>query len=173
MNIYQTTLKNEEGSAIVLALLALAILTILGVSSTDTSITELNIVRNEQIYQINFYQAESCANEAALYIEMESDPTKELTPAYTDFKWISDINDVNMPDLTKSGNWVDSGNNSNSAVSSVKNIDNSGYATVAKGPRPNTSVKVTTTRLYEFAIYGKSESLNGNSVVEIGYLRRY
>ncbi len=116
MNIYQTTLKNEEGSAIVLALLALAILTILGVSSTDTSITELNIVRNEQIYQINFYQAESCANEAALYIEMESDPTKELTPAYTDSKWISDINDVNMPDLTKSGNWVDSGNNSNSAV---------------------------------------------------------
>lgn len=52
-------LTGQEGSAIVLAILVLAVVTILGVTSVNLTNTELSIVRNEQIYQKNFYHAES------------------------------------------------------------------------------------------------------------------
>jgi len=52
-------MDNEQGSAIVVALLALAIVTLFGISSIDTSNIELKIVRNERMYQQCFYVADS------------------------------------------------------------------------------------------------------------------
>ena len=53
------TLNNENGFAIVTAVLILAILTLLGVASLQVSNTELKIATNHQIYHMNFYAAES------------------------------------------------------------------------------------------------------------------
>ncbi|MEH0022020.1 MAG: pilus assembly PilX N-terminal domain-containing protein [Desulfobacter sp.] len=166
------TLKNEDGSAIIMALLTLAVLTVIGITSASTSRVELTVVRNEQIYQINFYQAESCANEAAYYIESEAD-TSNLIPDYSDLGWMN-TNDGNL-DLSDSGNWVSTGDedNDNAATSQVGNIQNSNYSAIAKGPRDGSSLDIGSSRLYEFAAYGKSESYNGNAVVEVGYLKRF
>ena len=168
MKAFTPVLKNEEGSAIVIALLALALLTVLGISSTGTTTTELNIVRNLGIYNINFYQAESCANEAAYYIETEAN-TLNLIPDYSPFAWVND-GDIN---LTVTEGWVDTGNGANSAASRGAGMENAWYALIAKGPRKRSSLDVGSSRLYEFSVYGRSESHGGSSIVEIGYLRRF
>ena len=163
--------SDEEGSAIVLALLALAALTIIGISSTSTTTVELTVVRNEQIYQVNFYQAESCANEAAYYIESETN-TFDLIPDYSDLSWMNEDDDD--LDLTDSSNWIATGDDDdNAGTSQVDNIENANYSTIAKGPRDGSSLDIGASRLYEFSVYGKSESYNGTAVVEIGYLRRF
>jgi len=54
-------IKNEEGSAIVIAVMILMVVTIIGVSSTNTTTVELQIVRNDGIYKENLYLAEAAA----------------------------------------------------------------------------------------------------------------
>lgn len=66
-----TNLRNQDGYVIVLALLILSILTILGLSSIRTSITEQNISTNSMIYHMNFYAAESGAPVAAITLKSE------------------------------------------------------------------------------------------------------
>lgn len=55
---HKTILNNEAGSAIVLALLILAVLTIIGVSSITTSTTEIQIDTNDRLAKMAFYAAE-------------------------------------------------------------------------------------------------------------------
>ena len=54
-----TTLKNENGSVIVAALLVLVLLTIIGISAISTSNTELGITANAQLHKMSFFVAES------------------------------------------------------------------------------------------------------------------
>ena len=58
MNL-QTTLKNEKGSVIVAAMLILVLLTIIGISATSISNSELNITANTQLHKMSFFVAES------------------------------------------------------------------------------------------------------------------
>lgn len=64
--------NNEQGSAIVIALLILSALTILGISSITTNTIELKIVRNERIYQRDFYIADSGWKDGAYWLEEKS-----------------------------------------------------------------------------------------------------
>ncbi len=171
MNQHVSILNNEKGSAIVFALLALAALTIIGISSTNISITELGIVRNEQIYQTNFYLAESSAYEGALHIEKESDPL-QLIPDTSEYNWLND----DATDFTVATNWNDVGQGSNDATdnSDPSQFDTDTiYSTVAKGVRKGSSLSLGASRLYDFSVFGKSETNNGNAVIEIGYLKRF
>jgi len=52
-------IRNEQGSVIIIAVMVLALLTIIGISSMKTSITEQQISTNHLIYNMNFYAAES------------------------------------------------------------------------------------------------------------------
>ena len=54
-----TLLKDEAGGITVIALLMLALLTVIGISASNTSTTEVQITTNAQDYQIAFYAAES------------------------------------------------------------------------------------------------------------------
>ena len=56
-------LKNEQGSAIVIAMLTLMVVTIIGVSSSNKTASELQVVRNDGIYKRNLYLAEGAAQE--------------------------------------------------------------------------------------------------------------
>ena len=62
-------LNNEEGSAIVIALIILVLLTMIGITASDNTVIELQIVRNEAIYRQNFYRAEAAVIEAAEILE--------------------------------------------------------------------------------------------------------
>jgi hypothetical protein len=52
-------LENEEGSALVVALLFLVLLTIMGISASTTSEIELNIAANQKTHKIAFHNADS------------------------------------------------------------------------------------------------------------------
>ncbi len=65
-------IEKEEGSAIVIVMLMLAVLTILGISSIDTSTVEMKIVRNERIYQRDFYIADSAWKDGAQWLEQKN-----------------------------------------------------------------------------------------------------
>lgn len=53
------SLGNETGSTVVMAMMVLAVVTILGIFSINTSTTELAIARNDRLYTIAFYAAEA------------------------------------------------------------------------------------------------------------------
>lgn len=52
-------LRNEDGSAIVLALMILVLLTIIGISASNTTNTEVQIASNDKFHKITFYAAEA------------------------------------------------------------------------------------------------------------------
>jgi hypothetical protein len=78
-------LKNEKGFAIVSALLILMAVTIIGISSMSTSITEVQISTNSLIYHMNFYAADSGAPVASIDL-LDSDFLSESE--YSDVDWI-------------------------------------------------------------------------------------
>jgi hypothetical protein len=53
------SLKNENGSAIVIALIVLAAVTIIGIASTNFSVTELLISGNDTVKKISFFNADA------------------------------------------------------------------------------------------------------------------
>jgi len=64
-------ISNEHGSAIIFAVLILAVLTILGISSMNTSDIELQIVSNERLYQRDFYIADSAWKYGAYWLDVK------------------------------------------------------------------------------------------------------
>jgi hypothetical protein len=52
-------LKEEEGFILIIALLILFLLTVLGISATNTTSLELQVALNDSIHKQNFYRAEA------------------------------------------------------------------------------------------------------------------
>jgi Tfp pilus assembly protein PilX len=71
-----STLNNQAGSVIVVAMIILALLTILGISSTSTSTLEVRIATNSQDYQLDFYVADSGWRDGAMWIEEQREDTR-------------------------------------------------------------------------------------------------
>jgi len=71
-------LQNENGIALIIALMLLVLLTLLGMAATTTSVVEIQIAGNDKIYKKNFYMAEAAAYEAAYEMAAEDNPTEEL-----------------------------------------------------------------------------------------------
>lgn len=166
MNHPASMVNNEEGSAIVIALLALSVLTIIGLSSIDISTTELQIVRNEQIYQTNFYNAESAIMEA-LYALENSTAAQLNDRTFTTFVWLKKLND-NL-DMTNIDNW-DATNSSASATLPVT----AEYAIVEKGVVRGESLDIAaTSNLYDYIVLGHGNANNGEVLIEVGYKMRH
>jgi Tfp pilus assembly protein PilX len=52
-------INNQSGSAVVFALLILVVVTLLGLSASQTSMVEYQIANNDQLYHIAFHNADS------------------------------------------------------------------------------------------------------------------
>ncbi len=162
MNPFYLILKNQEGSAIVIALLALAVLSIMGVASINTTRIELKIVRNEQIYQSHFYQAEAAVMEAAQRLACESN-IAQIRADSTTKPWLvsADIDLENLDTFTA--------NDSTALLS-----DEASFAVNARGIVPGGSLDMTTgTNMYVFGIYGYSADNDSSVFIGIGYKKRY
>ena len=101
MKRFISNLNNEEGSAIVIALIILVLLTMIGISATDNTVIELQIVRNEAIYRQNFYKAEGAVIEAAQILEVSS--VADSLPPSTSYIWLKDSS--TLDDMTVVGDW--------------------------------------------------------------------
>ena len=95
----RNSLKNENGYAIISAVLILALLTLIGVSSLRTSITEVQISTNFLIHYMNFYAAESGAPVASIYL-LDSDFLPESDYSNPDWMGTDTMNLANGTQFT-------------------------------------------------------------------------
>lgn len=168
-------INNERGSVILLAIVMLVLLTIVGISTTNTSSIELQIVKNEKMYKECFYKAEAGAFEAAQKIRNDAltNPEKvNAERADTDlFKFVNKKSGVNLRDTA---NWVDNVTSEQSDIDADTDI----AATFIPGA-PGDSMVVAgtgTTNVCEFIAHGLhySDVLNkkGKVHIEIGFKTR-
>jgi len=80
MNRLISPLNNENGSVIVVAVMLLVLLTLVGISSTNSSTTEVQIATNNQNYQVEFYLADSGWRQAGAWLMNRSDPPRWISP---------------------------------------------------------------------------------------------
>lgn len=73
MKKFLRPINNQNGSMILVALLLLVILTIMGITSTSTSVTENRIAVNEQLHKMAFYNADSGLYAAAKIVSATID----------------------------------------------------------------------------------------------------
>ena len=164
-----SNLKNEEGSVIIMALIILVALTMIGIVSTDNTVVELQIVRNETIYRQNFYRAESAVIDGAQVME---DRTLTMPPSTP---WIqTKATALNMEDVS---NWDKTVGTGNAQLSNNMNnplTNETSYAAIfikKVGSKKMTNKK----SLYLYHVYGLSDSTSGQgrSMIRMGYNKRF
>lgn len=162
--------NNEEGSAIVIALMILMVVTIIGVTSSTRTTMELNIVRNEGIYKQNLYLAEAAAQEAIQLIWNIS-RTDPLLLEKRSPEW---LNDPAAIDMTNTANWDDDGaDNDDTALESSLDADAS-LAVGDVGIPLTASLDISSgTNAHDFAVYGLGTQNNGRVFIQIGYRERF
>lgn len=155
MDVFKTG-RNEEGSALVLALILLAVLSIIGFSSVDKTTTELKIIRNERIYQDNFYNAESALQEALSTLELT--PKSQLesrSPVWlTRSDTLPNTMDLNDPDELRTA--TDPNPDNDPVVAATATVaDSSKYAVMDNGFAAGASLDMSaTSHLYSYTARG-------------------
>ena len=188
-----SNLNNEQGSAIVMAMMVLAMLTIIGIVSTSDTVFELEIVRNEAIYRRNFYRAESAIVEAAQMLETAT-PADSL-PISTTFNWLHNAVDAPL-DMADMASWKDDADPPNwsdllawptqpagvppsSAANNMNPANtrnNTRYAVILNSKAAGSSLGMTNgAALYSYSIYGLFDSTagQGRSLIRMGYNKMF
>ncbi len=160
--------NNENGSAIVIALMLLSLLTVMGIWSTRKSNIETLIAGNEVARKQTFFRTEGGVIEGGFAIEEAATGVLEgRSPIWLSAKG-------NAPDMTDPGNWdFDGVGGDDNAIPST--IDNEvGYCAIDKGLDRKTSWKVTNkTAVRTYAIYSFHDSRDGQALMEVGYNKRF
>jgi Tfp pilus assembly protein PilX len=156
-------IKSEEGSVMVVALIVLAMLTIIGISASNTSTTELQIVRNDLFYRINFYKAEAAAREGAQTVAnlARTSPT-EVNPGQTTQSWLVDpaVEGINMHQIAA----VEAIGQNSSVVADAATT----YAAAFVG-RTGSVAAENESQVYHFNLYGLHADDDGRALIEMGY----
>ncbi len=170
-----TPLKNENGIALIIALMLLVLLTLLGMAATTTSVLEIQIADNDRDYKVNFYMAETAAYEAARTMgfisEKEKNPIDQLEGEEGGKSWIGlekEVTDQN--DLANLDNWTNA-ITSGEAESSIYNGATAAYAANFVKKYELEMTKDYSMRL--FRVFGRSKDINGQALVELGLKLTY
>ena len=156
---------DERGSAIVIAVLVLAAVTVLGISATNISNTDLLMSNSDIIFKDNLYQAEAAAMDGSQAVENEPITNME---AYTP-PWLNP-NIINMLNLAL---W-DSDDQNGDDTAETGPYGDTTYAVTNNKVAGGSSLDMSSeSRLHEFSVYGHTTAAKGNRFVEIGYKRRY
>jgi Tfp pilus assembly protein PilX len=183
------SINNEKGTALIISLMLLVLLTLLGMAATTTSTLEIMIADNERDYKVNFYKAESAAIQAAVIMENEPDPENKMKGygdwAAGDENWLRYDKDASTPpDMTKLNTWDDlttAGGSLAEWDTGASNVIETGgnnitvaYAAQFVGVKQGESLKLTgTERKYSFVIWGHSKTDGGRALIEVGYKREF
>jgi hypothetical protein len=79
MNAF-SIIKNNQGSALVVALLMLVVLTLIGISATTTTTFELQISGNDKLYKTSFYAADSATEMTGELLEQNIESRDWVNP---------------------------------------------------------------------------------------------
>jgi Tfp pilus assembly protein PilX len=160
-------IKNEEGSAIVVAVMILMVVTIIGVSSTNTTTVELQIVRNDGIYKQNLYLAEAAAQEGIqrIWNVSRTDPFQLERKAPV---WLNDI------DMSNINNWDNDGADGDDTAEVSSTDPDAILAVTDAGIAEGGSLDISAeTNAHEFAVFGIGNRNNGRVFIQIGYRERF
>lgn len=58
-------INNQDGFALIAAMMFLLVLTVIGIAATNTTSIEIDIAGNDKLYKQNFYMAEGAARQAS------------------------------------------------------------------------------------------------------------
>jgi hypothetical protein len=157
-------LGNEDGSVLVIALVMLALLTIMGISATTTSNIEMQVAKNIEFYTQNFYMAEAAAMEAAQ--ELENRNLQTNPPNY--------LQDIGVL-VDKAGSIPDGGYwNANADPSADPDLDDfTQKLSSSEGIVGGSSLDMGKSSVYGYTVYGRSESNNSVVIIELGYRKAY
>jgi hypothetical protein len=160
-------LSNQEGSAIVIALMFLVLMTLVGIWATQTSNTEIYIARNEALRNQTFYRTEAGVVEAAFKIE-EANKSELLDQNLTNFPGLL-FAEAGADDMTEMENWE------NGVNSEPSNLDPEvALCAIDRGIAPGSSKKATNiTQVRRYAIYAFHSSRTGRELMEVGYNKRF
>ncbi len=164
------TAKNQEGSVILIAIMIMLLITLMGMTSLNSTTTDYTITRNDRCFKQNVYRAEAAAFEAGQLMEEDTDSDTNLKPESTAFSWLGDGSDFNPIDDI----WVYTGS-SNSSYSAVYSSEtNSGFTAVFEGVATGSSLDMSNeTQLWQYQVYGRAEQCDGRVDMVMGYRKRY
>lgn len=162
------SLTNENGSAIVLALMLLSLLTVMGIWATRKSNIETLIAGNEVARKQTFYRTEGGVIEGGFAIEEAA--TADLqgrTPA-----WLTEKSAA--PDMTDPANWdFDNVGGDDTAVATQLDAE-VGFCALDKGITAGDSLLMTgMSQVRTYAVYSFHDSRMGQALLEVGYKRRF
>jgi hypothetical protein len=161
-------LGNEDGSVLVIALVMLALLTIMGVSATTTSNIEMQVAKNIEFYTENLYMAEAAAMEAAQELEnrnLQTNRPNYLQPTWPNANALVD----KAGSIPNEGYW-----NANANSSDDPNLDDFAQKLASsEGIVGGSSLDMGKSSVYGYTVYGRSESNNSVVIIELGYRKAY
>jgi hypothetical protein len=168
----------QDGSAVVIVLLFLSLMTLVGIWATRNANTEVTIAGNEVRIKRTFYRAEAAVLEAAFMIESEiSDNLKDHDSL--DWLW----NAVGGPpnDLSTFANWdFDTVDGDDTAFETTLDLDGDGnpdataaFAVHDRGAAGGSSLVMTNaTTVRSYSVFGLQDSNEGRAIIEVGYKTR-
>ena len=162
----KSTLASEQGSAVIIAVLFLILMTIIGVTMIQNTSMELQITRNDMVIKDHTHRAEGAALEGSQWIENAPVTVLEDLSSRT---FISqndlDLTTLNLADGTWQRSEVDPEGTSGPAILGYRIVDETGI------------VDLTQTNLHTYRVYGyydRPSGMNrGEVLVEIGYKKRF
>jgi len=174
--------KQEQGSALIVAIFALLVLSLAGIMAMKTATIETEISGNLRSYKERFYKAESAVREMALSLRDTADPTLAGSSKLT-------LPDNSELSFSSSGNFIDDdavlsyrlqiANNPSNANFQNEPYANSKVLVVDGGPAPGASMSIgfshaasSKHRFFVFSNAKDNSALGHGVLIEIGYLRR-
>ncbi len=176
-----TLLANEQGTAIITALLLLMLLTFIGITSTRTTITEKSVIRSDAVFEKSFYLAESAALEGVQRLANESAPEELLVaflkPGVSKNDGLLVAADAQKPENDTANCDSDGdGNVNGNDTFDICELDpgNETYRLVVELPiASGSSLALGSSRIYSYASYGLTESQGGRAMIKVGYKKRF
>lgn len=176
-------LQQEKGSALIVSILTLIVLSLGGIMAMKTTTIETQVSTNLISYKNSFYKAESAVREIALSIQ--NTPDNNLITSNT----LLLPNGTNLPALTNAGNLIDPQstldfrkqivNDPLTNITQTEPIHNSNVLVVHGGIASGSSMSIghshTTPSKHRFFVYGNARggtTLGRGVLIEVGYLKR-
>jgi len=157
----QFLLCQEQGSVLIVALVVLALFTLLSISSTATTNMEIRITGNENIQKENLYAAEAAAMRCAQ--DMQDTDLRTSGPAY--------LNGIDKPTQTQSDI---TGLNRYTLSDTLTELPaTTAFASVSQGIASGSSLDMTKTRVHEYSVYGWCDRNRNLVIVEVGYRKAF
>lgn len=177
MNRKKLDIKNEQGSAIVIALMVLSLLTLAGIAATRTSNSEISIAGNETAYNRVLYRTESAVVETAMYIAaaLPSDlANRDPEPKAVGCQWMHQEDSPTAPDYTNPSVWDYNNIDNDDNAETLPTNTNIAFAALDKGIPSGASQDMTArTQVRAYRLFGLEKSPEGSTLLEVGFKRRF